>query len=162
MRDGLRGWAGGRARGLNVVEPLPVLVVLGPLLRPKPGDDRPVFEKPLPPPVVVGLSTVPLRLGPMLVGMLEGFTALATRLNAVMHCSTCAGSLDSYRSTVRKRSWAGMLRGGSSQALRKCEMFSIWMKGMADFLNRTPGFGTARLTSLHTVSGCHGMYSFLF
>ena len=27
-------------------------------------------------------------------------------------------------------------------------MFSIWMKGMGDFLNLTPGVGTARLTSL--------------
>lgn len=94
VREGLRGCADGRAKGLNVVEPLPVLVVLGPLLRPRPGDDRPVFEKP-PPPVVVGLKTDPPRFGPMLEGKAEGFVALATRLNAVMHCSTCAGSLDS-------------------------------------------------------------------
>lgn len=49
---------------------------------------------------------------------------------------------------MRKRSCAGMFSGGISQALRKWEMFSIWMKGMADFLNLTPGFGTARLISL--------------
>lgn len=86
VRDGLSAGAGGRASGLNVVEPLPVLAVLGPLLRPNPGDDRPVLEKPpLPLPVVVGLMTPPPRFGPMGVGMLEGFTALATRLNAVMH-----------------------------------------------------------------------------
>jgi hypothetical protein len=84
----------------------------------------------------------------MLVGKLEGLTLLATRLNALRHCSTWAGSLDSYRSTVRKRSCAGMLSGGISQARRKCEMFSICMKGMLDFLNLTPGLGTARLISL--------------
>jgi hypothetical protein len=96
VRDGLNAGAGGRARGLKVVDPLPVLVVLGPLLRPYPGDERPELEKPPPPPpVVVGLRTPPPRFGPMLVGMLEGFTALATRLNAVIHCRTWAGSLDS-------------------------------------------------------------------
>jgi hypothetical protein len=95
VRDGLSACAGGRASGLNVVEPLPVLAVLGPLLRPNPGDASPEFEKPPPPPVVEGLSTVPLRFGPILVGILEGFTACATRLKAVMHCNTWAGSFDS-------------------------------------------------------------------
>lgn len=155
VRDGLSACAaGGRASGLKVLEPLPVLVVLGPLLRPKLGDASPAPEPP-PPPVVVGLITPPPpppRLGPMLVGIADGFTALATRLKAVMHCSTWAGSLDSYKSTVRKRSCAGMFSGGISQALRKCEMFSICMKGIADFLNRTPGEGTARLMSLRIVS----------
>jgi hypothetical protein len=93
VRDGLSACAaGGRASGLKVVEP--VLVVLGPLLRPNPGDDRPAFENPPPPPVVVGLTTPP-RLGPILVGKLDGLMALATRLKAVMHCRTWAGSLDS-------------------------------------------------------------------
>jgi hypothetical protein len=45
-----------------------------------------------------------------------------------------------------------MLSGGISQALRKCDMFSICMKGMGDFLKRTPGFGTARLINLRRVS----------
>jgi hypothetical protein len=48
---------------------------------------------------------------------------------------------------VRKRSCAGMFSGGCSQARRKWEMFSICIKGMADFLNLT-GVGIARLTSL--------------
>jgi hypothetical protein len=43
-----------------------------------------------------------------------------------------------------------MLRGGFSHARRKWDIFSIWMNGMGDFLNFTPGFGTARLTSLHS------------
>jgi hypothetical protein len=152
VRDGLSACAaGGRASGLNVLEPLALLALLGPLLRPYAGVDRPaLFE--YPPPVVVGLVTPPPRLGPILVGKLEGLTALATRLNAVMHWRTWAGSLDSKRSTVRKRSCAGMFSGGISQARRKCEMFSICMKGMADFLNRTPGFGTARFTSLRVLA----------
>jgi hypothetical protein len=153
VRDGLSACAaGGRASGLKVLEPLDVLFVLGPLLRPKPGEVRAGLEKPPPPPVVEGLNTPPPRFGPILVGKLEGFTELATRLKAVMHCRTWAGSLDSYRSTVRKRSCAGMFNGGISQALRKCDMFSICMKGIADFLNLTPGFGTARLMSLYNVS----------
>jgi len=53
---------------------------------------------------------------------------------------------------VRKRSCAGMLRGGISQARRKCEMFSICINGIADFLNLTPGVGTARLMSLDVLA----------
>lgn len=41
-----------------------------------------------------------------------------------------------------------MLSGGDWQARRKCEIFSIWTKGMADFLNLTPGGPVAKLTSL--------------
>jgi hypothetical protein len=52
---------------------------------------------------------------------------------------------------VRKTSWSGRLRGGDWQARRKCEMFSIWIKGIADFLNLTPGEGIARFTSLFAV-----------
>ena len=141
--------ADGRASGLNVFEPLVLLVVLGPLLRPKPGDaSEPPFA--YAPPVVDGLRGPPApRLGPIVVGKLEGLTELATLLKAPRHCRTCVGSLDSYRSTVRKRSCDGMFRGGCSQARRKCEMFSICIKGMGDFLNLTPGFGTARFTSLY-------------
>jgi hypothetical protein len=107
----------------------------------------------MPPPVAEGLNApAPPRLGPMVVGKLEGFLALATRLKALRHCSTWAGSLDSYRSTVRKRSCAGMFSGGCSQARRKWEMFSICIKGMADFLNLT-GVGMARLTSLSWLAG---------
>jgi len=68
---------------------------------------------------------------------------VATRLKAPRHWSTCAGSLPSYKSTVRKRSCAGRFRGSRSQAERKCEMFSIWVNGMLDFLNRIPGAGSA-------------------
>jgi hypothetical protein len=53
---------------------------------------------------------------------------------------------------VRKRSCAGMLRGGISQARRKCEIFSICMNGIADFLNLTPGVGTAKLMSLDALA----------
>jgi hypothetical protein len=107
----------------------------------------------MPPPVAEGLNApAPPRLGPMVVGKLEGFLELATRLKALRHCSTWAGSLDSYRSTVRKRSCAGMFSGGCSQARRKWEMFSICIKGMADFLNLT-GVGMARLTSLSWLAG---------
>ena len=77
--------AGGRESGLNVVEPLVLLVVLGPLLRPKPGD---ASELPLPYalPVVDGLSgPPPPRLGPIAVGKLEGLTEWATRLKAPIH-----------------------------------------------------------------------------
>lgn len=101
-------------------------------------------------PLVDGLmGPPPPRFGPMVVGKLAGFCAFATRLNAPRHWRTWAGSLLSYKSTVRKRSCAGMLSGGCSQARRKCDIFSICMKGMADFLNLTPGLGMARLTSLH-------------
>lgn len=95
VRVGLRaGCCVRAARGLNVLEPLVLLVVLGPLLRPKPDDGNGGLVKP--PPVVVGLTTAaPLRLGPILVGNCEGFTLLATRLNAVMHCKTWAGSFAS-------------------------------------------------------------------
>jgi hypothetical protein len=52
-----------------------------------------------------------------------------------------------------------MLSGGISQAFRKCEMFSICMNGIADFLNLTPGLGTARLMSLQYVSHWQYLYS---
>lgn len=126
-----------------------LLAVLGPLLRVKPGDCRALPDWKFPAPVAVGLIGPPRR-GPIVVGKLEGFTALATRLNAPRHCKTCAGSLDSYRSTVRKRSCEGMFSGALSHARRKCEMFSICMNGMGDFLNLTPGLGTARLANLHS------------
>jgi hypothetical protein len=151
VRVGLSAGAGGRDSGLNVLDPLAVLFVLGPLLRPYPGDVRAGLANPAPP-VVVGLSTPPPRFGPMLLGKCDGLTEFATRLKAVMHCRTCAGSLDSYRSTVRKRSCAGILSGGISQALRKCDMFSICMKGIGDFLKRTPGLGTARLINLYSIN----------
>jgi hypothetical protein len=145
--------AGGGGRldiGLNVLEPLAVLFVLGPLRGPKPGEaSEPAVEN-FPAPVSAGLSgpPAPPRLGPIVIGKLDGFTELATRLKAPKHCKTCVGSLDSKRSTVRNRSCEGMLKGGCSHARRKCEMFSICMKGICDFLNLTPGFGTARFASL--------------
>lgn len=87
---------GGRESGLNVVEPLVLLFVLGPLLRPKPGELRELPFAYAPAPVAAGLSgPPPPRLGPMVVGKLEGFTELATRLNAPKHCRTWVGSLDS-------------------------------------------------------------------
>ena len=88
VRAGLRALSiGGRASGLKVVEPLVLLVVLGPLLRPKPGDAGGGVLKP--PPVVEGLiGPAPPRLGPMVIGKLAGFFALATRLNALRHCRT--------------------------------------------------------------------------
>lgn len=141
---------GGREEsGLNVLEPPVLLCVLGPLRGPKPGEfSKPPFEN-FPASVIGGLSgPPPPRLGPIVIGKLDGFTELATRLKAPKHCRTCVGSLDSKRSTVRNRSCEGMLRGGCSHARRKCEMFSICMKGICDFLNLTPGFGTARLMSL--------------
>lgn len=98
-------------------------------------------------PVLTGLSA-PALFGPIVVGNLAGFVALATRLNALRHWSTCAGSLDSNRSTVRNLSWAGMFKGGDSHARRKCDMFSIWMNGICDCLNLMPGEGRARLASL--------------
>jgi len=82
--------AGGRESGLNVLEPLAVLFELGPLLRPKPGDIKD------PCPVTDGLCGPPApRLGPIVVGKLDGLTVLATRLKALRHCKTWAGSLDS-------------------------------------------------------------------
>jgi hypothetical protein len=45
-----------------------------------------------------------------------------------------------------------MFSGGDSQARRKCEMFSIWTKGMADLLNLSPGTGRVRLASLHRIT----------
>ena len=78
--------AGGRARGLNVLEPLVLLAVLGPLLRGKPGDGSAGLGMP---PVAVGLNApAPPRFGPMALGKLDGFFALATRLKAPRHCST--------------------------------------------------------------------------
>lgn len=55
------------------------------------GDIAPLREGA---PVLVGLSA-PALLGPIVVGNLPGFVALATRLNALRHWRTCAGSLDS-------------------------------------------------------------------
>ena len=72
----------------------------------------------------------------------------AARLKAPMHCSTCAGSLASYKSTVKKRSWACRFKGGISQAVRNWEMFSICLKGMEEALKRIPDEGRARLASL--------------
>ena len=82
------------------------------------------------------------------MGNLAGFWAFATRLNAPKHWRTCAGSFCSYRSTVKKRSCAGIRKGADSHALRKCEMFSICTKGIADCLYLTPCDGSARFTSL--------------
>ena len=157
VKEGLRTLsAGGRDSGLNVVDPLTLLFELGPLPRPKPGDVRDFPGDMFPVPVVEGLSGPPApRFGPMVVGKLDGFTVFATRLKAPRHCSTCAGSLDSYKSTVKNLSCEGMLSGGCSQARRKCEMFSICMNGIGDFLNLTPGFGIARLTSLHLQISIH-------
>jgi hypothetical protein len=89
-------------------------------------------------------------LPPMAVGKLPGFAPLAALLNAPMHCRTCVGSFCSYRSTVRNVSCWWRFSGGAWHARRKCDMFSIWTKGMGDFLNLIPGGGTARLMSLHT------------
>lgn len=90
VRVGLIVRAVGRARGLKVEEPLGVVVV-----RPKLGEVGPGVEKPAPP-VVEGLMVpAPLRLGPIVHGKCEGLTELATRLNALKHCRTCAGSFDS-------------------------------------------------------------------
>ena len=138
--------AGGRDSGLNVEEPLLWLAVLTPLLRLYPLELSPPLVV-LVGPVVVGLNA-PVRLGPIVVGNFEGLTEFATLLNAPRHCKTCAGSFDSYKSTVRNRSWARRFSGGSSQARRKWEIFSICIKGIGDFLNFTPGEGTARLASL--------------
>lgn len=85
----------------------------------------------------------------MAVGKAEGLAKLAARLKAPRHCSTWAGSLDSYRSTVRNMSCSCKLSGGALQARRKWEIFSIWTKGMEEVLNLTPGGGRARLTSLY-------------
>ena len=75
-------------QSLLVFEPAALLGVLGPLLRPKPGDvSEPPFEY-APGPVVVGLSGPPPRFGPIVVGKLEGLTELATRLKAPKHCNT--------------------------------------------------------------------------
>lgn len=98
-------------------------------------------------PVPCGLIADPLLFAPMVVGKVEGLRAFALRLKAAMHCITWAGSLESYRSTVRNRSWEGRLRGGSSHARRKCEIFSICTNGILDSLYLTPE-GTARLASL--------------
>lgn len=134
VNAGLRALSGG---GL-----LPLaLVLLKPLLRPDMPGDR------LPLPVTDGLRA-PAILGPMQVGNLDGFIVWATRLKDARHCRTCAGSFFSYRSTVRKRSWAWRPMGGCSQAFRKCETFSICMKGILEFLNFMPGGGMARLASL--------------
>lgn len=88
----------------------------------------PLLSRPAPNPFDaverVGLVAPPL-LCPTVVGNFAGLTALATLLKATRHWMTCAGSLDSNKSTVRKRSCAGMLSGGDSHARRKCEMFSI-------------------------------------
>jgi hypothetical protein len=98
-------------------------------------------------PVPCGLMDDPLLLAPKGVGKADGLTAFALRLNAAMHCKTWAGSLLSYRSTVRNRSCEGRFNGGISQARRKWEMFSICTNGMLDCLYLTPG-ETAMLTSL--------------
>lgn len=97
VKEGLRARsAGGRERGLNVLEPLAVLFELGPLFRPKPGDiNAPVVDCAADP-VAEGLSGPPApRFGPIVVGKLVGLTALAMRLKALRHCKTCAGSFDS-------------------------------------------------------------------
>ncbi len=66
-----------------------------------------------------GVSVPPDFFGPMVDLKVEGFAAFACREKAPRHCRTCAGSLPSKRSTVKKRSCEGMLRGGISHALRK-------------------------------------------
>ena len=100
-----------------------------------------------------GLTTPPLAFGPITEGNFDGCTLLATRLNALMHWSTCAGSFCSNRSTVRKTSCGCRLRGGAWQARRKCEIFSICTNGILDGLYLTPGGGIATLMSLlHVVS----------
>lgn len=47
------------------------------------------------PPVLCGLTTPLLLLSPMVLENLLGCTACALLLKADIHCSTCAGSLDS-------------------------------------------------------------------
>lgn len=89
-------------------------------------------------------------LGPMGSGKRLGSASWAALLNAPRHCMTCAGSFCSYRSTVRNMSCWCRLNGGAWQARRKCEMFSIWTKGMADCLNLMPGGGAPRLMSLRS------------
>lgn len=88
VTDGLKGLIGANFAP-GVVDELPVLTLLRPRFRPKPLDEYPPAVKP-PFPVVAGL--MPLFLGPMQVGNLDGLAAWATRLKAPMHCSTCAGS----------------------------------------------------------------------
>jgi hypothetical protein len=53
-----------------------------------------------------------------------------------------------------------MFSGGDSHARRKCDMFSICIKGMFDFLNLMPGGGRARFARLsHIVSALsHTVY----
>jgi hypothetical protein len=100
------------------------------------------------PPVDWGLSRPRALRAPIADGNAEGLTRLAARLKDPRHCKTCAGSFCSYRSTVRNMSWSWRFSGGDWQARRKWEMFSIWMNGMADFLNLMPGGGSARLANL--------------
>ena len=57
-----------------------------------------------PEPVPCGLIEEPLIFAPRVVGKAEGFIAFALRLKAAIHCKTWAGSFESYKSTVRKRS----------------------------------------------------------
>jgi len=141
------------ARGLKVVALVSLLLLRARSRLPEPG------ALPYPPwldPLNWGLMAEPLLLAPMVCGKRDGLMAFALLLNAPMHCRTWAGSFESYRSTVRKRSWDGRFRGGISQACRKWEMFSICTKGIADCLYLTPG-GTARLTSLNVpVNAAYG------
>jgi len=104
-------------------------------------------------PVPCGLMELPLFFAPRVVGKADGFSVFALRLKAAIHCKTCAGSLESYRSTVRKRSWEGRFNGGISQAFRKWAMFSICTKGMLDSLYLMSG-ETARLMSLRGTVSC--------
>lgn len=108
--------------------------------------DRGVYP-PLEDPVASGLITPRLLCGPTVRGNLFGAIALACRLKAARHWRTCAGSLASYRSTVRKTSCGGRLSGGIWHARKKWEMFSICTKGADNCLNFTPG-DTARFTNL--------------
>src|ERR1700761_368616 len=104
-------------------------------------------------PVLVGdIAPPPTFFGPIVDLNTVGLAACACREKAPKHCKTCAGSLFSYRSTVRKRSWAGMLSGSTSQAFRKWLIFSIWMNGIGLLLNLIPGDGRTRLASLHSAT----------
>ena len=77
-----------------------------------------------------GADALPCFFGPIVDLNVDGFTACACREKAPMHCSTCAGSFASNRSTVKKRSCDGMFSGGISHAFKKWLMFSIWMNGI--------------------------------
>ena len=128
------------------IDALLSLVLLGTLALPYVVPNPPEYPLLLAP-VFWGLI-IPLLLTPMARGNLSGFIMFALLLNAPIHCTTCAGSLASYKSTVRNTSCGGRFRGVAWHARRKWEMFSIWTKGMEDCLYRTLSGSIAMFTNL--------------